>query len=143
MSMTFSSDLTLPCWAKRVSSEGLGAAATSGGLPAATRVVRIASWSRVASNWTVIPVWSVNGLSTALKDSNSLPDHTPRTVTLPPCTVVLLLLLLLAPGAQAAPASAVMTARYKPRRRLNTRIAYPQQMSCYCPLCRSYNYLLS
>ena len=58
---------TLPSLAKRVSSAGLGAAASSGGLPDSTLVVRTASWSRVLSYSTLMPVSSSNGFKTAMK----------------------------------------------------------------------------
>src|SRR5437588_10690409 len=117
--------ISLPWLANLVSSEGLGAAARSGGSPAATRVVRMASWSRLASKFTLIPVFDSNGASTWLKASSSAPDQTPMTFTDPPCTLEELLLLFVAPGAQAAPAMAPKTARTSPLRRLNVRINHP------------------
>src|SRR6266571_2261794 len=75
--------MTLPCLAKLVSNCGLGAAARSGGLPAPTREVRIASSSLVDSYSTLIPVWSVKGLRTAMKLACSCPDQTAMTWTVP------------------------------------------------------------
>src|SRR6266571_2583997 len=74
---------TLPAFANCVSSCGLGAAARSGALPAATRVLRIASSSRVDSYCTLIPVESSKGLSTAMNDACSCPDQTATTFTDP------------------------------------------------------------
>src|SRR5580700_11900378 len=75
--------LTLPALAKLVSREGLGAAARSGGLPAATRVVRSASWSRLASYEIWIPVESVNGFITAMNEACSAPVQVAMTFTEP------------------------------------------------------------
>src|ERR1700682_6121212 len=75
MSTTLLSEMTLPVFAKLVSSVGLGAAARSGGLPAATRVVRSASWSRLASYSILMPVESVHGFITAMNEACSSPVH--------------------------------------------------------------------
>src|SRR5438552_9188787 len=83
MSTTSLSAVTLPCLAKLTSSCGLGAAARSGGLPAATREVRIASSSLVASYEILMPVESVKGLTTAMNEACSEPDHCAITLTEP------------------------------------------------------------
>src|SRR5450759_4331348 len=83
MSMMLLRATTLPVFAKLVSRVGLGAAASSGGLPAATRVVRSASWSRLASYETVIPVCWVNGAMTAMNDACSAPVQVAMTLTDP------------------------------------------------------------
>src|SRR6202171_1699000 len=89
MSTRLLSEMTLPVFAKLVSSVGLGAAARSGGLPAATRVVRSASWSRLASYWMVIPVESVNGFMVAMKEACSAPVQVAMTLTDPAFVVEL------------------------------------------------------
>src|SRR5258708_21551610 len=83
MSTMLLREMTLPCLAKLVSKVGLGAAARSGGLPAATRVVRSASWSRLASYSILIPVESVNGFITAKNEACSSPVHGAITFTDP------------------------------------------------------------
>src|SRR5260370_32978878 len=83
MSTTLLSATTLPVLAKLVSKVGLGAAARSGGLPAATRVVRSASWSRLASYWIVIPVESVTCFITAMNEACSAPVQVAMTLTDP------------------------------------------------------------
>ncbi len=83
MSMTLLRAITLPVLAKLVSKVGLGAAARSGGLPAATRVVRSASWSRLASYEIWIPVESVNGFITAMNEACSAPVQVAMTLTDP------------------------------------------------------------
>src|ERR1700674_5920491 len=89
MSMTLLRATTLPVLAKLVSKVGLGAAARSGALPAATRVVRSASWSRLASYEMVIPVESVNGFMTAMKEACSAPVQVAMTLTEPAFVVEL------------------------------------------------------
>src|SRR5258707_3642800 len=84
MSSTLLSGTTLLVLAKLVSKVGLGAAARSGGLPAATRVVRSASWSRLASYEMVIPVESVNGFMTAMNEACSAPVQVAITLLNPP-----------------------------------------------------------
>src|SRR5258708_6698522 len=74
---------TLPCFANNVRRVGLGAAARSGGLPAATRVVKSASWSRLASYVILMPVESVNGFITAKNEACSSPDQVAITFTDP------------------------------------------------------------
>ena len=141
MSTTFCSGTTFFWLAKRVSSDGLGAAARSGGSPAATSVVRTASWSRVATNWTSMPVCCSKGARTALKESSSPSDQTPRMVTVPPLTE--LEPLLVAPGAQAAPMSRAMMPNTSPRLCFKTCIPYPQLLSLLRPISRSYSCLLT
>src|ERR1700687_3452505 len=81
--------MTLPVLAKVVSSVGLGAAARSGGLPAATRVVSRASWSRLASYEIVVPVESVEGFITGMQDACSPPVQVAMTFTDPALVVEL------------------------------------------------------
>src|SRR5258706_741384 len=83
MSSMLLSGTTLLVLAKLVRKVGLGAAARSGGLPAATRVVRSASWSRLASYEIVIPVESVNGFMTAMNEACSAPVQVAITLTEP------------------------------------------------------------
>ena len=113
MSSTLLSAITLPWFANFVSRAGLGAEATSGGLPAVTRVVRMASWSRLASYSTVTPVWSSKGLMTAMKESCSDPDQVPRKCTVPPILPLVVLPLLLFPPqaarTMAAPRATIVT----------------------------------
>jgi len=89
MSMTLLRATTLPVLAKLVSKVGLGAAARSGALPAATRVVRSASWSRLASYEIWIPVESVNGFITAMNEACSAPVQVAMTLTDPAFVVEL------------------------------------------------------
>ena len=114
---------TLPWLANRVSRAGPGAAARSGGSPAATRVVRMASMSRVDSMSTTTPVRSMNGCRTALKESSSAPDQVVMSLTWLPFNVVVFEVLE-APGAQAATTAAVK-ARIKARLRLDETISTP------------------
>src|SRR5712692_3450946 len=129
MFMMFSRLITFPWLANRGRGEGLGAAARSGGLPAVSRGVRMGAWSRLVGEWRVMQGWEVHGASTALKESSSPSDHTPRTLTVPPWTDASGLGLL-APGApQAAAMTTATRPRSNPRPGFKVRISHPQTKS--------------
>src|ERR671930_400482 len=71
--------LIAPCLARPRSAPGLGTIATSGGLPAASRVRITGSKSRAPVYVTSIPVLSVNAFVTLRNASFSLPPQSERT----------------------------------------------------------------
>ena len=108
-----SSVMSLPWSAYWYIWPGPGRPAISGGLPAWSRVVSVAAMSRVLSYSTLMPVCCSKGLTTALKESASLPAQTLRTWTTPPVWPPVDW-----PGAQATSASSAGITATNPRLRL-------------------------
>ena len=84
--MKVSTGTRAPILARSTNVPGWGRIAISGGLPASMRVTRTVTSSREVSKAIPMPVSAVKGSTAAEKDSNSVPPHTPSTVTAPPET---------------------------------------------------------